>query len=74
MLPNPEFSYQLEDFAGDTGRSAGAATITYGLSQRLPLFGKRGAAREQPVRRRLQAIIVDAVSTARALIRMQSVG
>lgn len=46
VLPNPEFSYQLEDFAGDTGRSAGAATITYGLSQRLPLFGKRGAARE----------------------------
>ncbi len=43
VLPNPEVNYLLEDFAGDTSRSASSATTTYSLSQRLSLPGKRGA-------------------------------
>lgn len=43
VLPNPEVNYLLEDFAGDTNRSAGGATTTYSLSQRFSLPGKRGA-------------------------------
>lgn len=42
-LPNPELTYLLEDFAGDTSRSAGQATTTYSLSQRVSLPGKRSA-------------------------------
>lgn len=43
VLPNPEVNYLLEDFAGDTSRSAGSATTTYSLSQRFSLPGKRSA-------------------------------
>jgi len=42
-LPNPEVSYLLEDFAGDTSRSAGQASATYTLSQRFSPPGKRSA-------------------------------
>lgn len=43
VLANPELSYQLEDFSGDTRRSASDATTTFSLSQPLSLPGKRGA-------------------------------
>ncbi|MES3041658.1 MAG: TolC family protein [Pseudomonadota bacterium] len=45
VLPNPEVNYLLEDFAGDTNRSAGSATTTYSLSQRFSVSGKRSARR-----------------------------
>lgn len=43
VLPNPELSYVLEDFSGDTRRSTGDATTTFTLSQRFSLPGKRSA-------------------------------
>ena len=43
VLPNPEVNYLLEDFSGDTNRSASSATTTYSVSQRFSLPGKRSA-------------------------------
>ena len=43
VLPNPELSYELEDFSGDTNRSASDATTTFSLSQQFSLPGKRSA-------------------------------
>ena len=43
VLPNPEVGVLLEDFSGDTGVSAGEATTTMELSQRLELGGKRSS-------------------------------
>lgn len=43
VLPNPEVGMLLEDFSGDTGVSAGDATTTMELSQRLELGGKRSS-------------------------------
>ncbi len=43
VLPNPEVGVLLEDFSGDTGVSAGKATTTMELSQRLELGGKRSS-------------------------------
>ncbi|MGB4342748.1 MAG: TolC family protein, partial [Moraxellaceae bacterium] len=43
VLPNPEVGVLLEDFSGDTGLSAGDATTTMELSQRLELGGKRSS-------------------------------
>ncbi len=43
IMANPEVSLLLEDFAGDTRRSVGAATSTWSLSQRFAVPGTRRA-------------------------------
>jgi cobalt-zinc-cadmium efflux system outer membrane protein len=43
IIANPDVSLLLEDFAGDTRRSIGAATTTWSLSQRFAVPGTRRA-------------------------------
>lgn len=69
ILPNPELSYQLEDFSRDTQRSANQATTTFSLSQQFSLPGKRSA--RMAVANDEQALAkVDGLSQRLSLIRL----
>jgi cobalt-zinc-cadmium efflux system outer membrane protein len=45
QLPNPELSFDVENFGGGSGRNADRAEITYSLSQRVEIGGERSARR-----------------------------
>lgn len=65
---NPEVSFSIEDFAGDTGLSAKSATSIWQLSQPMMLPGKRSSQREAALATR-DVVAIEVEMERQAFIR-----
>ena len=72
LLPNPEASFEVENFAGDEGRSGvDGAELTLGISQKIEIAGKRSN-RERVANLEKEQVKQEAIASIQSVLAQTS--